>query len=81
MNEYCPLCTLNSAGCHEDWCPNNPANKIPQKGSRSTLYGFRTEGWICPRCHKVWSPWVESCDCQQWASLPGGSWPVKKDAG
>lgn len=20
-------------------------------------------GWECPKCHKVWAPWVQSCDC------------------
>ncbi len=22
-------------------------------------------GWICPRCKKVWSPYIESCDCNE----------------
>ena len=21
------------------------------------------EGWICPRCGKVWAPWMPSCTC------------------
>jgi hypothetical protein len=21
------------------------------------------EGWICPRCNRVWAPWVASCNC------------------
>ena len=21
------------------------------------------EGWICPKCKKVWAPSVKSCDC------------------
>ena len=27
-----------------------------------------SEGWICPRCGKVWAPWVAQCDCtsQPW---------------
>jgi len=22
------------------------------------------EGWICPRCQKVWAPWVKECTCK-----------------
>ena len=23
------------------------------------------KGWECPRCGKVWAPWVECCDCRK----------------
>lgn len=22
------------------------------------------EGWICPRCQRVWAPWVKECTCK-----------------
>lgn len=31
------------------------------------------EGWICPKCGKVWAPWMPSCDCgmlSQFSSSP-----------
>ena len=21
------------------------------------------EGWICPRCGRVWAPWIPQCKC------------------
>ena len=21
------------------------------------------EGWVCPKCGKVYAPWIPSCDC------------------
>lgn len=26
-------------------------------------YSGGNYGWICPRCGKVWAPWVQSCTC------------------
>lgn len=28
------------------------------------------QGWICPRCHKVWGPSVKQCECApEWEEL------------
>lgn len=29
---------------------------------KKTIY-HDTYGWICPRCKKVYAPWVKECDC------------------
>ena len=29
----------------------------------STGWAFRQYGWICPKCGRVWAPWVPRCDC------------------
>lgn len=26
-------------------------------------YSNQQHGWICPKCYKVYSPWIPSCDC------------------
>lgn len=23
------------------------------------------KGWECPRCHKIWAPWMSSCNCNR----------------
>ena len=38
--------------------------------------GGYMEGWICPRCSKVWAPWVRECECNKTGTLPYGiTWP------
>jgi len=27
--------------------------------------GYNPVGWMCPRCKKVYAPWVYSCDCKE----------------
>ena len=49
----CLLCNLNTADQHEWNCPNNPAN---QKPSAPAL-----QGWQCPVCGRVMSPFVFEC--------------------
>ena len=39
------------------------------------------EGWVCPRCDKVWAPSVKSCDCeprewQPYGEVPLMPWPT-----
>ena len=26
---------------------------------------YQHHGWVCPKCGKVWAPWVDSCHCGQ----------------
>ncbi len=33
------------------------------KYQNSAGWAFRQYGWICPKCGRVWAPWVPSCDC------------------
>ena len=41
------------------------------------------KGWECPRCGRVWAPWVTSCDCSRshttitWGSGTGNPLPEK----
>ena len=35
------------------------------------------KGWVCPRCGKVWAPWVRSCECSPPTMSTGGSVPWK----
>lgn len=38
------------------------------------------KGWECPRCGKVWAPWVECCDCRkQTITTTTSQWNVKPD--
>lgn len=54
--------------------PVAPANKPAKElaAPKSTL----PKGWQCVACHRVMSPWRDSCDCQvvqilpQWGVLP-----------
>lgn len=33
------------------------------------------EGWVCPRCRRVWSPSIDHCTCTEtWE--PGATMPV-----
>ena len=35
------------------------------------------KGWECPRCGKIWAPWISSCDCTKgtttitWSGMSG----------
>lgn len=76
MSDYCSACNKSTSGEHEPRCPNNPANW------KYITYSHNTsppQGWICPRCSKVWAPHVDKCDCPRVAGLrPGTIW-ISKD--
>ena len=51
------------------------------------------KGWECPRCGKIWAPWVECCECtrqtitttttSQWNVTPNNnniSWSTSNDS-
>ena len=41
---------------------------------------MRNKGWECPRCGKIWAPWVECCDChEQTTTTISSQWNVKPD--
>jgi rRNA processing protein Gar1 len=52
MTEYCPYCSLDTAGNHQPNCPNNTHsdNKI-------------NVGWVCPVCGRVNAPFISVCPC------------------
>lgn len=56
-NKYCPLFELT--GCRMTGnikCGMNETSpEISPKGS--------IQGWECPRCRKIHSPYIPSCDC------------------
>ena len=37
------------------------------------------KGWECPRCGKIWAPWVECCECtrQTVTTTTTSQWNVK----
>jgi uncharacterized OB-fold protein len=53
----CPFCNPNTAGEHEPHCPNNPNNYAKTE--------YKSQGWQCPKCGRVWAPWVQQCTCTQ----------------
>lgn len=40
-------------------------------------------GWECPRCGKVWAPWISQCDCSRndWTITCNSSDLLKKYTG
>ena len=61
MGDYCPFCHPNTGGQHEEWCPNSRlAQPLVDNG---TYAASALQGWVCPRCGRVWAPWVQACDC------------------
>lgn len=42
------------------------------------------QGWECPRCGKIWAPWVMQCNCSKetwtvsWNNPSSSGAPVKK---
>lgn len=40
-----------------------PEEDFAEESTTATIIDSRM-GWICPLCGTVWSPLVESCDCQ-----------------
>jgi hypothetical protein len=60
MTHYCSQC--------EEWyalpCPIHgpPPVKININVENTSFYA-QLKGWVCPRCQKVWSPYVTQCNC------------------
>ena len=59
MND-CDFCRPNSAGDHEDNCPNKPTANAT---SSSVSFATFPLGWACPRCFKVHAPNIHHCIC------------------
>jgi hypothetical protein len=37
--------------------------EILGKGVKVEVKSYPLQGWECPNCHRVWSPYRASCDC------------------
>jgi DNA-directed RNA polymerase subunit RPC12/RpoP len=65
QTNYCPH-------CHESNCLDTAfrcmrcgrdANSLPKPGAWYSMPLKPAQGWECPRCRKVHSPFVFQCDC------------------
>ena len=56
-NAGCPWCRMSTDGQHEQHCPNHP------RSENTRALPWPSMGWQCPRCFKVWAPWVQQCNC------------------
>jgi hypothetical protein len=66
MISTCPYCQPNSGGQHAPNCPYNSVTTITIPAltiSPDMPQSYLPMGWLCPRCHKVNGPHVNSCDC------------------
>jgi hypothetical protein len=65
----CIYCEPSTAG-HEAHCPLN-RNTYPWMPT-DTLMNDTPRGWMCPMCHRVWSPsFYGPCSCY---SSPSKEW-------
>jgi len=58
--KYCPICggPMTTGGLiHQHWCPHAEHNKVKLPESQ----GRPMQGWVCPKCGRVYAPWVPAC--------------------